>query len=75
MKARGGGEVYSSFSFLTSAIEGSGVINVISRPLFTPGTQCAGESEVPRQSLDPEARGKVFICRGTFLDVMLLILN
>jgi hypothetical protein len=65
------GERYSSYSFLTSALDGGWVVSVTSRPRFTPGertpgTHCTGGWVGPRAGLDTQARGKILCpCRGS----------
>jgi hypothetical protein len=60
---------YSSYSFLTSALEGGWVVSITLRPRFTPGqrapgTHCTGGWVGPRAGLDAEVRGKIlFPCR------------
>jgi hypothetical protein len=52
---------YSSYSFLTSALEWSASRP---RPPFTPGTHCTGGWVGPRDGLDAEVRGKILCtCR------------
>jgi hypothetical protein len=64
---------YSSYSFLTSALDG-GVVSVTPRPRFTPGertpgTHCTGGWVGLRAGLDTEATGKILCpCRGSNLD-------
>jgi hypothetical protein len=64
MVAPGGGGRYSSYSFLTSALEG------VSGQRYAPGkgspaTHCTSGWVGPRASLDTEATGKIlFLCRG-----------
>jgi hypothetical protein len=61
---------YSSYSSLTSALEGGGLVSVMPRPRFTPGerapgTHCIGCWVGPRAGLDAEVRGKILcLCRG-----------
>jgi hypothetical protein len=55
---------YSSYSFLTSALDGGWVVSVTPRPCFSPGertpsTHCTGGWVGTRAGLDTEARGKV----------------
>jgi hypothetical protein len=69
----GGEEVYSSYSFLTSALHGGWVVIVTPRPRFTPGerTPCThwiGGWVGPRAGLDAGARRKISSCRGSNLD-------
>jgi hypothetical protein len=72
MKALGGKRRYSSYSFLTSALDGSEWS--ASRPgcalarVRAPGTHCTGGWVGPRAGLDTEARGKILCpCRGSNL--------
>jgi hypothetical protein len=59
----GGGEEYSSYSFLTSALDG--VSGQRQAPVAlcpgerTPGTHCTGGWVSPRAGLDTEVRGKI----------------
>jgi hypothetical protein len=62
----GGEEVYSSYSFTTSALDGGEWS--ASRPgrAFTPGTHCTRGWVDPRAGLDTEDRGKILCpCRGS----------
>jgi hypothetical protein len=69
-----GGEVYSSYSFTTSALGGGWVVSFTPRPRFTsgekiPSTHCTGGWMGPRACLDTEDRGKILRpCRGSNLD-------
>jgi hypothetical protein len=59
-----GGEEYSSYSFLTSALDGvvagqSHAPAVLCPGERTPGTHCTGGWVGPRACLDSETRGKI----------------
>jgi hypothetical protein len=69
IEAHSGDRKYSSYSFLTSALEGGEWS--ASRPRFTPGerapgTHCTGGWVGPTAGLDAEVRGKILrLCRGS----------
>jgi hypothetical protein len=73
MEAHGGERRYSSYSFLTSALDG-GVVSVTPRPRFTPGERTSGTHWIegwvgPRTGLDAGARRKILCpCRGSNLE-------
>jgi hypothetical protein len=73
LQAHLGDRRYSSYSFLTSALEGGEVVSITPRPHFTPGkivpgTHCIGGWVGPRAGLDAEVRGKILCpCRGSNL--------
>jgi hypothetical protein len=65
MEVHGGERRYSSYSFLTSALDGGEWS--ASRPgrALPPGTHCTGGWVSPRAGLDREARRKILcLCRG-----------
>jgi hypothetical protein len=62
--------MYSSYSYLTSALDGVSGQHHAARPRFTPremipGTHWTGGWVGPRAGLDADARGKILCpCRG-----------
>jgi hypothetical protein len=67
--ALGGEKRCSSYSFLTSALDGGWVVSVTPRPRFAPGeripgTHCTGGWVGPRAGLNLEVRGKILSPAG-----------